>query len=322
MLTELEFAIHRFATYAREVLRPAIYEPPHRLSVEAFQCADPIPLAEAIAAAYTPVDVGWRWGPAWSTAWFHVTGSVPKSMAGRTLALRFSSGTEALLWDKGGPRRGFDCNRDAVILFEPAAGGETIDLHIEAACNHPFGITSFTWDSPETQARWESDAPGELKRCELAIYNHNVWRLWHAYEFARQLLAELPTDSPRAQALYRALSEATRLIDDTNVARTAISALDVLISALQSGAPTSATECFAVGHAHIDTAWLWRVRETKRKCLRSFANVLDLIDRYDDFVRVPYTLRGIDHSVIAGVNVFEVTHSTSITVAGCTILRL
>ena len=127
MLTELEFAIHRFATYAREVLQPAIYEPPHRLSVAAFQCADPIPLAEAIAAAHMPVDVGWRWGPAWSTAWFHVTGTVPEAMAGRTVALRFSSGTEALLWDNGAPRRGFDCNRDALILFEPAAGGETID---------------------------------------------------------------------------------------------------------------------------------------------------------------------------------------------------
>ncbi|UCD74486.1 MAG: alpha-mannosidase [Phycisphaerales bacterium] len=283
MLTELEFAIHRFATYAREVLRPAIYESPHRLSVAALQRTDPIPPAEAVGAEYVPVDVGWRWGPAWSTAWFHVTGSVPKSMAGRTVALRFSSGTEALLWEGGAPRRGFDRNRDSVILFEPAAGGETIDLHIEAACNHPFGITSFTWDTPETQARWESDAPGELKRCELAIYHHDVWRLWHAWEFARQLLAELPADSPRAQALYRALGEATRLVDDTDIARSAAEVCELLTSALHSGTPASTTQCFAVGHAHIDTAWLWPVRETRRKCLRSFANVLELMDRYDDF---------------------------------------
>jgi alpha-mannosidase len=38
----------------------------------------------------------------------------------------------------------------------------------------------------------------------------------------------------------------------------------------------------AVGHAHLDTAWLWPLRETRRKVLRTFANALDLLDRYPD----------------------------------------
>ncbi|MDQ3855917.1 MAG: alpha-mannosidase, partial [Chloroflexota bacterium] len=37
------------------------------------------------------------------------------------------------------------------------------------------------------------------------------------------------------------------------------------------------------GHAHIDLAWLWPVAETQRKCRRTFASVLDLMDRYEDF---------------------------------------
>ena len=32
-----------------------------------------------------------------------------------------------------------------------------------------------------------------------------------------------------------------------------------------------------VGHAHIDTAWLWPVRETIRKCGRTFASQIALI---------------------------------------------
>lgn len=283
MLTELEFAVHRFATYAREVLKPAIYEARRELAAKVFQCSDPIGCSQAVQADYRPVEIGWRWGPAWSTAWFHITGSVPGSMAGRSVALRFSSGTEALWWRNGVPQRGFDRNRDSVILFEPAAGGEAVDLHIEAACNHPFGITAFAWDPPETQARWESETPGQLQRCELANYNHEVWRLWHAYEFARQLLAELPEDSPRAQVLYRGLSLATRLIDDGDVVGTAGPAMEVVCEALRSEQGAAATRCCAIGHAHIDTAWLWPVRETKRKCLRSFANVLELMDRFPDF---------------------------------------
>ncbi|MHC5005504.1 MAG: alpha-mannosidase, partial [Planctomycetota bacterium] len=35
--------------------------------------------------------------------------------------------------------------------------------------------------------------------------------------------------------------------------------------------------------AHIDTAWLWPLRETRRKCLRTFATALRLMERFDDF---------------------------------------
>src|SRR6185437_6045938 len=36
-------------------------------------------------------------------------------------------------------------------------------------------------------------------------------------------------------------------------------------------------------HAHIDTAWLWPIEETRRKCQRSFANVLALMEDYPEF---------------------------------------
>ena len=38
------------------------------------------------------------------------------------------------------------------------------------------------------------------------------------------------------------------------------------------------------GHAHLDLAWLWPVSETMRKGRRTFASVLSLMERYDDFV--------------------------------------
>ena len=38
------------------------------------------------------------------------------------------------------------------------------------------------------------------------------------------------------------------------------------------------------GHAHIDLAWLWPVAETRRKNTRTFASMLHLMDRYEDFI--------------------------------------
>jgi alpha-mannosidase len=40
----------------------------------------------------------------------------------------------------------------------------------------------------------------------------------------------------------------------------------------------------ATGHAHIDSAWLWPVRETVRKCARTFSNVVALMDENPGFV--------------------------------------
>jgi alpha-mannosidase len=39
-----------------------------------------------------------------------------------------------------------------------------------------------------------------------------------------------------------------------------------------------------VGHAHIDSAWLWPIRETIRKCARTFASALRLIEDYPEYV--------------------------------------
>ena len=39
-----------------------------------------------------------------------------------------------------------------------------------------------------------------------------------------------------------------------------------------------------VGHAHIDTAWLWPIKESVRKCGKTFSNVLDLMNRYPEFI--------------------------------------
>src|SRR5260370_26307815 len=40
----------------------------------------------------------------------------------------------------------------------------------------------------------------------------------------------------------------------------------------------------AVGHAHIDTAWEWPLREGKRKVARSWSTQLALMDTYPDYI--------------------------------------
>ena len=42
-------------------------------------------------------------------------------------------------------------------------------------------------------------------------------------------------------------------------------------------------EVVAIGHAHIDTAWLWPIAETYRKCVRTFSSQTAYMDAYPEY---------------------------------------
>ncbi|MFZ4574863.1 MAG: alpha-mannosidase, partial [Phycisphaerales bacterium] len=94
---------------------------------------------------------------------------------------------------------------------------------------------------------------------------------------ALDLLKQLGPATPRGSELLGVLlSVAAGMPDDEALAR--------IESTLATRADAAATACHAVGHAHIDTAWLWPIRETRRKCLRTFTNQLNLMERYPEYV--------------------------------------
>ena len=283
MLPDLEYAALRLETFLDEVLRPLATPHRHALSVSVFQSEDRLPLAQAREATFDEIEPGWRWGPVWSTCWFRLQGEVPAAFAGQRVALRFSSGTEALLWKDDVPFHGFDVNRDLAPLHDQAEAGASIDLLVEAACNMPLGISTFWWDHPELHARWKEDRPGRLESAELVVFDETAWRFCEAWDLARKLLATLPTDSTRSARLEQGM----RVLHGRIPGHDPRPALDRLLPDLQalvSGEGSHGrSSCVAVGHAHIDTAWLWPLAETRRKCLRTFATVLRLMERFPSF---------------------------------------
>ncbi|USN98904.1 MAG: alpha-mannosidase [Phycisphaeraceae bacterium] len=274
---EIEVFRPRFARFLRAVIEPAVYADPTPLEVAAWQTPERGAIDAAQRAEFQPVELGWRWGPAWSTCWFRLRGVMPDT-AGCPLDLRFSSGTECTVWIDGKPRRGLDRNRDSIQVSLHSVGGERFEVLIEAACNHPFGVTTFDWDNPEARDRWGSADPGHLLLAELAPRREPVRRLAVVYRFASRLLDELDPTTDHARHLYDALREATILIDDRDVARRADEARARLEAALSRGDPAEALG-LVVGHAHIDTAWLWPLAETRRKVVRSWTNALEVLDR-------------------------------------------
>ena len=277
-----EVAVRRFERFAREVLAPAVFVDPRPLDVEVFQTEERIAFDAACEAAYRPVEIGWRWGPVWSTAWFRLRLPAVTERDGMVPVLRFSSGTEALLWCDGIPVRGLDANRDAVDRVRLPSGNAEAVVHVEAACNHAFGISTFEWDVEEVHRRWRDDRPGRLERAELAWRRPEVESLHVAFLFAVDLLREVD-DPSVAVSLQALLEEVVSGVDENDPSTSAPTWVERIRVGLGEAGPPLATTCHAIGHAHIDTAWLWPMAETRRKCMRTFSNALELLDEHADF---------------------------------------
>ncbi|WP_435209193.1 alpha-mannosidase [Streptomyces sp. bgisy034] len=279
-----------------ERIRPAVYPESVPLDVAVWHApGEPVPVAEGLAAEPEPIEVGARWGAPWGTSWFRVTGTVPEAWAGRTVEALLDLGfdenmpgfqCEGLVHRPDGtPVKGLNPRNQWVRVGAPVAGGEEVRLHIEAASNpvildyHPFLPTQL--GDKETAG---SEPQYRLTRMDLAVLDENVWQLVIDLEVLGELMAELPVESARRWDVLRAVERALDAIDLQDVNGTAARAREQLAEVLAVPAVPSAHRISAVGHAHIDSAWLWPLRETVRKVARTTSNMTALIEDEPDFV--------------------------------------
>ncbi|MFF5524063.1 alpha-mannosidase [Streptomyces misionensis] len=276
-----------------ERVRPAVYPESVPLQVAVWHApGEPVPVAEGLAAEPEPIEVGARWGAPWGTSWFRVTGTVPEEWAGRTVEALLDLGfderlpgfqCEGLVYRPDGtPVKGLNPRNQWVRVGAPVAGGEEVRLHIEAASNPVlvgFGTTAL--GDRETAG---GEPQYTLTRMDLAVFDETVWQLVIDLEVLGELMAELPADSARRYDILRAAERALDALDLQDVNGTAAGARERLTGVLASPAVPSAHRISAVGHAHIDSAWLWPLRETVRKVARTASNMTALIEDEPDFV--------------------------------------
>ncbi|KZN23130.1 hypothetical protein A4G99_16680 [Haladaptatus sp. R4] len=160
-------------------------------------------------------------------------------------------------------------------MTDSAEGDESFDLLIEAGTTTLWGlldVEEFVLDTAHIYA--------ERKKVKLLARNYNL---------LNDLRKEIPEESPNWNKITRGLVEASHAFafdagDEASYERTASNALSIL-DELKADLRSDLTgyDITAVGHAHIDLAWLWPWSETTRKGARSFSNVLKLMEEYPEF---------------------------------------
>ncbi|MGO4228787.1 alpha-mannosidase [Arthrobacter sp. YAF34] len=288
----------RLDRFLRDRIDPAVYPRTLPLTLSSWDAPDePVPALEALRHEFTPQEHGAAWGRPWSTKWLRLQGEVPEAwgtadgMSVEVLVdLGFSGDLpgfqcEGIAWRSDGTIIKAISPRNQYIPLKLLGGGMAVDFYVEAAANPDL---SQNWTFAATpygdKATSGSEPKYRLGRIAIAERNQTVWELQQDILALSGLMHELPMDLPRRHELLRALERMLDIMDPDDVAGTAEAGRAALAEALSRPAYASAHQLVATGHAHIDSAWLWPVRETIRKCARTFSNVVALMDEHPDFV--------------------------------------
>ncbi len=251
---------------------------------------DNIPFDKRHQLDYTVGVEGDVWGKYWDTAWFQLQGNIPRKWAGRQVVAVLDLSGEGLVYSFDGvPMQAitngsvFDNKfvRDVVPLFDTAAGGEKIDLWVEMSANGILGvhIKSEPPDGPGKRL-----GPGEIKikKIRLAVFNEELWQYSLDMDILFGMVKALSEKSVRRKRIIRALVNSINLYAEKteNIRK----AKQLLQYELKKTATPSDLSARAIGHAHLDTGWLWPVKESVRKCGRTFANQIALLKKYPQYV--------------------------------------
>lgn len=274
--------LKRLATFQNEI-KKNIYTQRQPLNLLHAAFTERVPWQQAVQADFQPIDLGVRLGPIWSTHWFKLQASIPVDWTAREVHLLWDSSSEACLWQDGTPLQGLtgssngwqeEAIRTAYCLTKKAQGAEHVDLMVEAAMNGLFGVST---SNPR-----RNEGIGWLRQAELAVFDRNLWDLYWDFVIIADLARYLPQDAPRAgQALATANTMVNAILLDDPASWPLARKMAAPFLAQENG--TGQHQLSVIGHAHIDTAWLWPMAETKRKCVRTFSSALQLMEVYPHF---------------------------------------
>lgn len=250
------------------------------LDAEYAYSDEPVPFEEIGSLEFKPIKAGEVWAKKnFACGWFHITGKLPKDISRENLWFDFGVENEALLVDKNGHAvKGFTSGSPVFNAFDYAVEKRycpldlvmdedgNVDAYIDAASNSILG--EFSRDTKFTHA--------EIVHLEPKL-QEIFWDFDVLYDYMKHESFENPKKSLFIAELRKVMN--LFIYNDPDVAEKA----KAITSKLLAMDGEDNTQVTAVGHAHLDLAWLWPIRESKRKAKRTFSNAIYLLKKYPDY---------------------------------------
>uniref|UniRef100_A0A7N8Y6H6 Alpha-mannosidase 2C1 n=1 Tax=Mastacembelus armatus TaxID=205130 RepID=A0A7N8Y6H6_9TELE len=251
-------------------------------SLASFLCPKRITFTEASKQNFAPYKVGDTFGPTWWTCWFKITLSIPESWRGKEVHLLWESDGEAMVWRDGQPVQGLtkDGEKTSYVLSDCLRDEDPhrVMLYVEMACNGLFGAGQGSMiAAPDPNRRFS------VQRAELVVFNRDVRELLTDFEMLVDIVKELGEGEQRSYQALFTVNEMVNLCDPSDPSSFS-EARSLAHSFFSQRNGESQHTVHAMGHCHIDSAWLWPYEETIRKCGRSWVTVIRLMEKNPEFV--------------------------------------
>jgi alpha-mannosidase len=263
-------------------IRRSVYTIKTALSVEIRKSAEPEPFEGIGSKTFVPVRPGEVWGRKLDCAWLHIRGKVPAGLKNPVILLENTG--ETLIYTPGGepiaalssmgfPGDSPQSGGSFRVIDSSALRGPDVEFYADCGFN---GIMMINLGR------------GRFGGAYIAEKDDGAYAYYYDYLALLYLAATLPRGSRRTYlaTLLRA-SYRRFLREGAGAARTILApAFSRAAEAGGSGTGTeSAAFCYsAVGHGHLDLAWLWPIRETIRKTARTYTGVLRNIEVHPSYI--------------------------------------
>jgi alpha-mannosidase len=285
MLKHTDLTRRRIAAFISGELKPRIYaeRSPLKIEINENPCeCQP----QAVAGPWKEVGRGYEYGPAYTVFWFRLSGSVPESFKGRPVSVIADVGGERTVWKDGSPWRGVDVEHSEFGWLEGSAVSSS-QVHT-GPDEVEFFVQSYTRNSETTVHGKEAPRKPlteKVEKAELVVVDIEIKDLYYDVEFALGLLGTIEDGDPAHQTVLRSLNDVVNTFSPAH--RESIARCRKIIrDALGTLNGEMKHQLVPVGHAHLDTAWLWPIHITQKKMAHTTATQLGLLERYPEYVFV------------------------------------
>ncbi|HKD76016.1 MAG TPA: hypothetical protein VKB76_10985, partial [Ktedonobacterales bacterium] len=225
---------------------------------------------------------GDRWGERDAIYDMHFDVAVPSEWRGQTLALHLDlaapvqgweiATVEGILYLDGKPLHALDRYHREILLGAELTDRDTLEGHVRL------------WTGID-------ESEHTLHTTELRLLDEPTDHLYLRMRQILDALNQLPDASPTRLALIAALDEVCHQLDLRDPRspeayasyRAALMLLEGRLHDVELPQITWQPHAVAIGHAHIDVAWLWQLRHTRMKAANTFTTALYHMDRYPHF---------------------------------------
>ena len=251
-------------------------------SIQGAVTDEPVPFAERQRLPYREFKKGDSWGSLFSCAWFRLEGWIDPSLVDDRLYLELDMNCEALLFNEAGvPVQGFT-NGSSAFGFLGSLGSPVRRNFPLARFVAPDGNVVLWIDAGMNDLFGNVKRGGRIELARMVTRDRQAWELLNDLECLIPLARAARKRDREAFVTYRrGLGGLARVLrgKEGDWMGSALA-----ISKRLLGTPTKANhDVSSIGHAHLDLAWLWPIRETRRKGARTFANALRLMEEYPDY---------------------------------------